>query len=158
VKVSLIVVGKPGPMVAEAVAEYERRAARYWPLDVVEVKEERARKGTPEEQIREAESIRLLERVPKGVELCSLTRDGRSMSSGELARYLENLGVQGKAGVAFLIGGALGLSEDIIKRSDRTLSLSPMTLTHEIARLLLSEQLYRAGTIVRGEPYHKARR
>ena len=87
-----------------------------------------------------------------------LTRDGKGMSSDDLARYLDNLAIHGKAGVAFLIGGALGLSDDIIKRADRTLSLSPMTLTHELARLMLTEQLYRAGTIVRGEPYHKARR
>lgn len=157
-KVSLIVAGKAGPLVSEAVAEFERRASRYWTFEVIEVKEERGRKGAAEEQIRDAESQRLLERVPKGAEICSLTRDGRSMSSADLARYLENLAVQGRAGVAFLIGGALGLSEDLIKRSDRTLSLSPMTLTHELARLMLAEQLYRAGTIVRGEPYHKARR
>jgi 23S rRNA (pseudouridine1915-N3)-methyltransferase len=158
VKLSLIVVGKPGPLIAEAVAEYERRAARYWTLEVIEVKEERARKGSIEEQIRDSESQRLFERVPKGAEMCCLTRDGKSMSSSDLARYLENLAIHGKAGVAFLIGGALGLSDDIIQRADRTLSLSPMTLTHELARLLLTEQLYRAGTIVRGEPYHKARR
>jgi 23S rRNA (pseudouridine1915-N3)-methyltransferase len=158
VKVSLIVVGRAGPLVAEAVSEYERRAARYWNFDVVEVKEERGRKGLSETQIREAESERLLERVPTGAAICALTRDGRQLASDELARYLDDLAVQGKAGVAFLIGGALGLSESLIKRAERTLSLSPMTLTHELARLLLAEQLYRAGTIVRGEPYHKARR
>lgn len=157
-KVSLIVAGKAGPLVADAVAEFERRASRYWTLDVIEVKEERGRKGAAEEQIRDAESRRLLERVPKGAEICCLTRDGTFMSSADLARYLENLAVQGKSGVAFLIGGALGLSEDILQQSDRTLSLSAMTLTHELARLMLAEQLYRAGTIMRGEPYHKARR
>ena len=158
VKVSLVVAGKAGPLVADAVSEFERRASRYWTLDVIEVKEERGRKGASEEQIRMAESQRLLERVPKGAEICCLTRDGKTMSSADLANYLDNLAIQGKAGVAFLIGGALGLSEDVIAQSTRTLSLSPMTLTHEMARLLLVEQLYRAGTIVRGEPYHKARR
>jgi 23S rRNA (pseudouridine1915-N3)-methyltransferase len=158
VKLSLIAVGKPGALVAEAVAEYERRASRYWTLEVIEVKEERARKGSGDEQVRNAESQRMLERVPQGAEICCLTRNGKGMSSEELARYLDNLAIHGQAGVAFLIGGALGLSEDIIKRADRTLSLSPMTLTHELARLFLTEQLYRAGTIVRGEPYHKARR
>ena len=157
-KVSLIVIGKAGPLVADAVSEYERRAARYWSLDVIEVKEERGRKSLSELQIREAESARLMERVPAGSAVCALTRDGRQLGSAELARFLDDLAVQGKAGVAFLIGGALGLSDDVIKRADRTLSLSPMTLTHELARLLLAEQLYRAGTILRGEPYHKARR
>ena len=65
--------------------------------------------------------------------------------------------MSGKTGVAFLIGGALGLSADVIRTANRQLSLSPMTLTHEMARVLLTEQIYRAGTITRGEPYHKAR-
>lgn len=142
---------------AAGVAEYERRAARYWNLKVHEVKEERARKGLSEERIREAESERLLEHVPAGVQVCALTRDGERWSSDEVARYLNELAVQGREGVAFLIGGALGLSRSALERADRRLSLSPMTLTHELARLLMSEQLYRAGTIVRGEPYHKAR-
>lgn len=151
-------VGKAGPLVADAVAEYEKRAARYWSFEVVEVKEERGRKGASEEQIRNAETERLLERVPAGTDICALTRDGKSWSSDDLARYLEQLAVRGRAGAAFLIGGALGISEEGIRRADRTLSLSSMTLTHELARLFLVEQLYRAGTIVRGEPYHKARR
>lgn len=157
-KVSVLAVGKAGPLVADAVAEFEKRAARYWNLDVIEVREERGRKGASEEQIRAAESARLIERVHAGAEICALTRDGKTWSSADLARYLEQLGVQGRAGVAFLIGGALGISEAVIKRSDRTLSLSSMTLTHELARLFLLEQIYRAGTIARGEPYHKARR
>lgn len=157
-RVSVVAVGKAGPLVADAVAEYQKRAARYWSLDVFEVKEERGRKGTNDDQIRSSESARLLERVPAGAEICALTRDGKSWSSADLAHYLEQLGVHGKAGVAFLIGGALGISERVIQRADRTLSLSSMTLTHELARLFLLEQLYRAGTIMRGEPYHKARR
>lgn len=156
-KVWLLVVGRAGALVAEAVAEYEKRAGRYWSLEVVEVREERAHKGLQEEQIRKAESQRLLERVPAGAELIALTRDGKTWSSNDLAQHLQQVAVQGRTGVAFCIGGALGLSSDLIQRADRTLSISPMTLTHELARLMLTEQLYRAGTIVRGEPYHKAR-
>lgn len=156
-KIWLLAVGRAGPLVADGVAEYERRAARYWNFEVIEVKEERARKGLTDEQVRNAESKRLQERVPKSAEVCALTRDGQPWSSANLAGYLEQLAGQGKAGAAFLIGGALGLSDDILEHADCTLSLSPMTLTHELARLLLTEQLYRAGTIARGEPYHKAR-
>ena len=156
-KVWLLVVGKAGPLVADGIVEYERRAARYWSLGVHEVKEERARKGLNDEQIREAESARLLERAPAGTQICALTRDGERWSSNDLASYLNQLAVQGRDGVAFLIGGALGLSQNLIQRADRRLSLSSMTLPHELARLLFTEQLYRAGTIVRGEPYHKAR-
>lgn len=157
-KVWLLAVGRPGALLADAVAEYEKRAARYWSFASIEVKEERARKGLPEEQIRQSESERLLERVPAGADIIALTRDGQSWSSDALARYFEELQLSGKAGAAFLIGGALGLSNDAIGRAHRQLSLSALTLTHELARVLLTEQIYRAGTIMRGEPYHKARR
>ena len=157
-KVWLLAVGRPGPLFADAVAEYEKRAARYWNFESVEVKEERAHKGLDEEQIRQHESQRLLERVPAGNEVIALTRDGQSWSSSDLARYFESLAMSGKQGAAFLIGGALGLSSDIIRKANRQISLSAMTLTHEMARVLLTEQIYRAGTITRGEPYHKARR
>jgi 23S rRNA (pseudouridine1915-N3)-methyltransferase len=158
VKVWLLAVGRPGALLADAVAEYEKRAARYWSFESIEVKEERAHKGRNEEQIRSSESARLLERVPAGAELIALTRDGQAWSSNELAQYFETLGMSGKVGVAFLIGGALGLSAEVIGKAQRRLSLSSMTVTHELARVLLTEQIYRAGTITRGEPYHKARR
>jgi 23S rRNA (pseudouridine1915-N3)-methyltransferase len=158
VKVWLLAVGRPGALLADAVAEYEKRAARYWSFESIEVKEERAHKGLNEEQIRSSESARLLERVPAGAELIALTRDGQAWSSHDLAQYFETLGMSGKAGVAFLIGGALGLSADVIAKAHQRLSLSSMTVTHELARVLLTEQIYRAGTITRGEPYHKARR
>jgi 23S rRNA (pseudouridine1915-N3)-methyltransferase len=157
VKVALLVVGKPGPLLRDSIAEFEKRAARYWNLQVVEVKEESARKGIPDDRIRAAESNRLLERAPANAEIVALAREGRTWSSDQLAKYLNDLAVSGKAGVAFMIGGALGLSGDVIKKANVTLSISPMTLTHELARLVFAEQLYRAGTIVRGEPYHKAR-
>lgn len=156
-KVLLVVVGRPGALLADAVAEYEKRAARYFNFEAIEVKEERARKGLEDEQIRESESQRLLERVPTGTDIIALTREGQQWSSNDLARYFEQLAMSGKNGVAFLIGGALGLSASAIKKANKQLSLSPMTLTHEMARTLLTEQIYRAGTISRGEPYHKAR-
>ena len=77
------------------------------------------------------------------------------MDSRELAAYLEGLAVQSAPGVAFVIGGAFGLGPEVVDRSGKRLSLSSMTLPHEMARLFLAEQLYRAGTILRGEPYHK---
>ena len=157
-KVWLLAVGRPGLLFADAVAEYERRAARYWSFESIEVKEERAHKGLEEEQIRQSESQRLLERVPTGADIIALTRDGKGWSSNDLARYFEELAMSGKNGVAFLIGGALGLSSNLIQKANRQISLSTMTLTHEMARVLLTEQIYRAGTITRGEPYHKARR
>jgi 23S rRNA (pseudouridine1915-N3)-methyltransferase len=154
-KVTLLAVGRPGRLYAEAIAEYERRARRYWTLEVVEVKEERAGRGRTAAQVRATESARLLERVPAGAEVVALTREGEPWSSVQLARYLERLALEARAGAAFLIGGALGLGEEGLHEVPQRLSLSSLTLPHELARLLLTEQLYRAGTIVRGEPYHK---
>ncbi len=155
-KLTLLVVGKPGPLLAGPIAEYERRAGWYWALGVAEVREEKARKGLAPEQVRAAESARLLERVPAGSEIVALTRVGQLWSSEGLAQYLEALALHGSAGASFLIGGAFGLSDELIGRAHQRLSLSTLTLPHELARLFLAEQLYRAGTIVRGEPYHKA--
>ena len=147
--------GRPAALLADAIAEYERRAGRYWTLDVVELREEKGRKGLPVERLRAAESARLAERVPQGAEIVALTRAGEPWSSTRLARYLEALALDGRAGAAFLVGGAFGLGSEVLARAQHRLSLSALTLPHELARLLLAEQLYRAGTIVRGEPYHK---
>lgn len=154
-KLWLVVVGRPGALLRDAIAAYEGRAARYWSLEVIEVREEKGRRSRTDDQIRAAESARLLEKVPAGVELIALTRTGDSWSSSRLARHLEGMGVQASPGAAFLIGGALGLGTETLRRVDRRMRLSTFTLPHDLARLLLAEQLYRTGTIVRGEPYHK---
>ncbi|MHB1169705.1 MAG: 23S rRNA (pseudouridine(1915)-N(3))-methyltransferase RlmH [Longimicrobiales bacterium] len=154
-RVHVLVVGKPSRLLSDAVEEYEKRAARYWPLEVVEVREERAGRNADPERIRAAEGERLWERVPTGVETVALTRTGDAIGSRELAAWLEQRALDAHAGVAFLVGGALGLADDVIARCTRSLRLSSMTFPHELARLVLAEQLYRAGTIMRNEPYHK---
>jgi 23S rRNA (pseudouridine1915-N3)-methyltransferase len=155
-RLRVVAVGKPGRLLADAIADYERRAGRYWSFEADEVREERATGGRTPEQVRAAESARLLERVPAGFDVVVLTRDGEGWSSTELARYLESLAVRAAPGAAFLIGGALGTDASVLARATRRLSLSTATLPHDLARLLLTEQIYRAGTILRGEPYHKA--
>jgi len=157
-KISILCVGRPGRLIADAIVEYERRAGRYWSLEVAEVREERGGKGKSPSVIREEESARLLEKVPAGFEIAALTRDGVAWSSVDLARHLERLAIESRPGIAFLIGGALGLGDTVLARAHRRLSLSAMTLPHELARLVLTEQIYRAGTILRNEPYHKGDR
>lgn len=149
-------VGRPARLLAGAIAEYEARAARYWNLEVVEVKEERAGKGSPVARVLEAEGERLMQRVAPGAEIVALTRTGARWSSKRLAQEIEERSARGRSELAFIIGGAFGLAPAVLERAAVRLSLSPLTLTHELARLVLAEQLYRAGTIVRGEPYHKA--
>jgi 23S rRNA (pseudouridine1915-N3)-methyltransferase len=156
-KLWLITIGRSGRVLEPAITEYETRARRYWPVEVIEVKEERARRGLDEDAVREAEGVRLLKRVPKGAELVALTRRGDAWSSERLSRHIQRSAVDAAPGIAFLIGGALGLSDTILKEADRRMRLSTFTMPHDIARLLLLEQLYRAGTIARGEPYHKGR-
>ena len=148
-------VGRVRGELADAVREYETRAGRYWKLEVVEVAAGGPRRDADPEVVRRAEGERLLARIPDGLEVVALTREGNGMDSRELSRYLERHAVRSSPGVAFVIGGAWGLADDVMARARRRLSLSRMTLPHEMARLVLAEQLYRAGTIQRGEPYHK---
>jgi 23S rRNA (pseudouridine1915-N3)-methyltransferase len=154
VRLLVLAVGRVRGPLAAAVAEYEERASRYWKLEVVEVDAGASRDAAPE-RVMEAEGQRLLARVPDGASVFALTREGKAMGSRSLARALEEHAVRSSPGVAFAIGGAFGLAATVLARANRRLSLSAMTLPHEMARLVLAEQLYRAGTILRGEPYHK---
>jgi 23S rRNA (pseudouridine1915-N3)-methyltransferase len=156
VKVVVVVVGKVRGALAPVVQQYEERAARYWKLEVVEVGAGAGRGQAAPERVLEVEAERVLARVPDGLEIVALTREGNAMGSRELAGYLEGHAVRSSPGVAFVIGGAFGLDAAVLKKSGRKLSLSSFTLPHEMARLVLGEQLYRAGTLIRGEPYHKA--
>lgn len=137
------------------VEEYEARARRYWKLDVVEVQAGLGSRATQPELVMAEEGRRLLDRIPAELELVALTRMGRAMSSGDLAGYLDDRRTGASPGVAFVIGGAFGLDEAVLQRAALQLRISDMTLPHEMARLILAEQLYRAGSILRGEPYHK---
>jgi 23S rRNA (pseudouridine1915-N3)-methyltransferase len=153
-RIVVAVVGKPrDAALAAAIREYEARAARYWPLEVREVREESGR-SLPGEQVRGREAERLAAVVPDGAHVVSCERDGRSMSSEEFAQWVQRRREEARD-LAFVIGGALGLGQGIQRVTATKLSLAPWTLPHELARLVLAEQLYRAGTIVRGEPYHK---
>lgn len=155
-KVLLLAVGRIRPPLRDACLEYERRVAHYFRFETVEVREETAR-DADSARVRRAEGERLLARVPEGVDTVALHRAGELWSSRRLAEYLDALAVRGAAGAAFLIGGAFGLADECLERATHVLSLSGFTLPHELARLVLTEQLYRAGTICRGEPYHKER-
>ncbi len=150
--VSIIAVGRAGGPLAPAIADYERRAGRYWRLDIREVRRGRGR-GGGEAMRREARSIRSCLR-PHFLTV-ALAREGRRFSSLELARWMERILVGPERGVHFIVGGAFGLDPSLRGECDLSLSLSSLTFPHDLARLALAEQLYRAGTILRNEPYHK---
>lgn len=151
-KVTVVAVGRVKGAVEPALSEFRHRAARYWRLEVEEVREGR---GDDASAVTEEEGRRLLDRVPEDTELWALTRHGTGITSRGLAAHLERLSVRSAPGITFVIGGAYGMAPDILDGADRRLALSPMTLPHDLARLVLLEQLYRAGTIRRNEPYHK---
>lgn len=148
------VVGRPRDRhLASAIEEYEARAARYWPLAVAEVREASGR-GVPPSDARAREGARLLERVPIGASLLACDERGDRLTSSLFATMIASARDQARD-LAFVIGGAFGLPESVREGASRLIQLAPWTLPHELARLVLAEQLYRAGTIARGEPYHK---
>ena len=148
------VVGKPRDRhLAAVIAEYESRAARYWPLEIVEVREASGR-GVSATDARSREGDRLLERVPQSARLVTCDERGDHLTSAQFATFVSDARDRAQD-MAFVIGGAFGLSDAVRSQASRSVQLAPWTLPHELARLVLAEQLYRAGTIVRGEPYHK---
>lgn len=152
-RIVIAVVGKPrNAALRTAIQDYETRAARYWPLEIHEVREERAA-GVSATVVRQREGARLGDRIASA-RIVACAAGGKAMSSEGFAAWLQGER-EGERDVAFVIGGAFGLSDDFVERSATRLSLAPWTLPHELARLVLAEQLYRAGSIVRGEPYHK---
>ena len=153
-RVVIAAVGKPRDRhLAAAIDDYETRAARYWPLDVVEVREASGR-GISAAVAKEREGERFLERLPAGAMLVACDEHGDRLTSAEFATMVTSSRDRAKD-IAFVIGGAFGLADALRGRAARAIQLAPWTLPHEMARLVLAEQLYRAGTIVRGEPYHK---
>lgn len=154
-KLRLLCVGKlTGKFLRQGVEEFSARVNRYLPLTEIELKEEKAGKKADPDYIREREAERILARIPQQAVVVSLDEKGRALSSEELAGELEKHMVRGTSELVFIIGGAYGLSPSVRQRSHMVLSLSAMTFTHQMARLFLLEQLYRAFSIIRNEPYH----
>jgi 23S rRNA (pseudouridine1915-N3)-methyltransferase len=154
VRFRIVVVGKPrNRALAEAIADYEERAARYWPIEVREVKEEPA-KGFDPAVVQQREWARLHEAAGASAAVVLCDEAGRSLDSPAFAAWLDAKR-EAARDVALVIGGAVGFPSAAREVASDRISLAPWTLPHELARLVLAEQLYRAGTIVRGEPYHK---
>jgi 23S rRNA (pseudouridine1915-N3)-methyltransferase len=154
-RITVAAVGRPrDAALAAAIRDYETRAARYWPLEFVEVRAEGGAGRSPD-QIRDREGERLRAAVPAGADVWLCDREGVARTSEAFAAWLQQRRERARD-IAVVIGGAFGLGQSIRDTARGSLSLGPMTFAHEIARLVLAEQLYRAGTIVRGEPYHKS--
>jgi 23S rRNA (pseudouridine1915-N3)-methyltransferase len=154
-RITVAAVGKPRDAnIAAAIRTHEARAARYWPLTFVQVREESSRGGRTVDEVREREAERLFAAVPNGALLWACDAKGVLHTSEEFAAWLQRVR-ESAQNLALVIGGAFGLSDGLRSVANGTIAFGRMTMAHDLARLVLAEQLYRAGTIVRGEPYHK---
>ncbi|WP_144479393.1 23S rRNA (pseudouridine(1915)-N(3))-methyltransferase RlmH [Cytobacillus oceanisediminis] len=157
--ISIVTVGKlKEKYLKQGIEEYLKRLGSYAKVEVFEVPDEKA----PEElsdtemvQVKQKEGERILSKIGQDTYVIALAINGKLKSSEELADSMDKLATYGKSKIAFVIGGSLGLSDEVLKRADEQLSFSKMTFPHQLMRLILVEQIYRAFRINRGEPYHK---
>ena len=158
-KITILCVGKQKEkFMRDAVNEYTKRLSRYVKLEVIEVADEKTPDHASlkeEELIREKEGERLLRHIKGDDHVIALAITGVQYDSIAFSRRLDWFGMSGKGHVVFVIGGSLGLSEQVLGRADEELSFSKMTFPHQLMRVILLEQIYRAYRIIRGEPYHK---
>ncbi|KAB2491498.1 23S rRNA (pseudouridine(1915)-N(3))-methyltransferase RlmH [Priestia endophytica] len=157
--ISIITVGKlKEKYLKQGINEYLKRLSAYAKVEVVELPDEKAPENLSEvemEQVKGKEGERILAKIPQDTHVIALAIEGKMKSSEQLADDLDKLATYGKSKIAFVIGGSLGLSSDVMKRANDTLSFSKMTFPHQLMRLILVEQIYRGFRINRGEPYHK---
>ena len=158
-KITLLTVGKIKEKYWQmAIGEYSKRLGAYIKLEMIEVADEKTPEqasGAAERQIRQKEGERLLARCPADAYVIALEIRGQQLSSEELEEKIRTLAVYGTSHIAFVIGGSLGLSDEVLGRADYRLSFSPMTFPHQMMRVILLEQIYRSFRIINREPYHK---
>lgn len=138
--------------------EYVKRLGPYAKIDIVEVADEKAPENLSDQEmhlVKKAEGDRLLAKIPQDAHVIAMAIEGKLISSEDLAKNLDQLATYGKSKVAFVIGGSLGLSDEVMKRANEKISFGRITYPHQLMKLVLVEQIYRAFRINRGEPYHK---
>ncbi len=157
--IQIVSVGKlKESYLVQGIAEYVKRLGPYAKITLTEVADEKAPEvlsSAEERQVVGREGDRILAQIKDDANVVALAIGGELWSSEELAGHLDKLGTYGKSHVAFVIGGSLGLSDAVLKRADKKLSFGRLTYPHQLMRLVLVEQIYRAFRINRGEPYHK---
>ena len=158
-KITVITVGKiKEKFLKDAIAEYSKRLSKYCKLEIIEVADEKTPDQASElveDGIRNKEADRIMKYVKDDAFVITLEIKGKLLTSEELADKINQLGIQGKSHITFIIGGSIGLGQEVLKRSDYALSFSKMTFPHQLMRVILLEQVYRSYRIINGEPYHK---
>lgn len=157
--ITIVCVGKiKEAFYKDAVNEYAKRLSRYCRFQVIEVADEKTPDQTTEHEedlIRQKEAERILKQIKEDAYVVALAIQGKKLDSVAFSEYIEQLGVQGKSSLVFVIGGSLGLHTSVLKRADDRISFSDMTFPHQLMRVILAEQIYRGFRIMNGEPYHK---
>lgn len=141
-----------------AIDEYSKRLSKYVKLDIIEVPDEKAPENlsaAEEEIVKKNEGERILKNIKDGAYVIALAINGKMLGSEELSEFLNERMVRGAGHIVFVIGGSLGLSPEVLDRADYKLSFSKMTFPHQMMRVILLEQFYRAVMIMKNEPYHK---
>lgn len=158
-RITIITVGKVKESYFRgAIEEYSKRLSKYCKLDIVEVADEKTpdkASDTEEAQIKAKEAERIMKHVRDDAYVIALAIEGKQLDSVQLAEKIERLGVQGTSHIQLIIGGSLGLHQSVLSRADYKLSFSKMTFPHQLMRVILLEQIYRAYRIISHEPYHK---
>ncbi|MHC5216488.1 23S rRNA (pseudouridine(1915)-N(3))-methyltransferase RlmH [Enterococcus sp. LJL128] len=158
-RIKIITVGKlKEKYLVQGINEYLKRLQSYSKVEVIEVPDEKAPEKLSEAemlQVKDKEGERILAKLSDSDYLFALAIDGKQPSSEDFAKDIEQLGISGKSQLAFVIGGSLGLSDKVLNRSNQKISFGKMTYPHQLMRLILVEQIYRAFRIQKGEPYHK---
>lgn len=157
--ITIIAVGKlKEKYLKQGIDEYLKRLSAYAKIQIIEIPDEKAPEELSETEMRlvkQKEGQRIIAKIPTDAHVIALAIEGKMKTSEQLAADLERLMTYGKSKIVFVIGGSLGLSDDVLTRANEQLSFSKMTFPHQLMRLVLVEQVYRAFRIMRGEPYHK---
>ncbi|UUV15139.1 23S rRNA (pseudouridine(1915)-N(3))-methyltransferase RlmH [Clostridioides difficile] len=157
--ISIVVVGKIKEKYLKlGIDEFKKRLSKYCKLEIIELDDEKAPENLSAKEmeiIKDKEGKKILGKIKHNSYVIALAIDGKSLSSEELAKAMSDLAVRGNSSLCFIIGGSLGLSDEVLGRADYRLSFSRMTFPHQMMRLILLEQIYRAYRINNGEPYHK---
>lgn len=157
--IKIVAIGKiKEKFMKAAIDEYSKRLSRYCKLGIVELSDEKTPDNASikeEEIIKDKEGARILSNIKENDYVIALDLNGKHITSEEFSRKIETLGVEGESNIVFLIGGSLGLSNNVIKRANFKVSFSKMTFPHQLFRIMLLEQVYRGFRIMKGEPYHK---
>ncbi|MBM7581120.1 23S rRNA (pseudouridine(1915)-N(3))-methyltransferase RlmH [Jeotgalibacillus terrae] len=158
-KIQIITVGKlKEKYLKQGIAEYVKRLGAYCNIEEIEVPDEKAPENLSDADmqiVKQKEGERILSKIAPDTHVITLEINGKQLTSEQLAKEIDKLATYGKSKIAFVIGGSLGLSDEVLKRSDFGLSFSKMTFPHQLMKLVLVEQVYRAYRINRNEPYHK---